>query len=101
MFQKKLGCIRNKRDLTSSSTRQLLQNNMGLTIYLEEGKTTNLVIFKAGKKFRSKISSCYKTICPHGVSPGMFSMVIVEISAESVKACSFHNDVASVVLFVN
>jgi hypothetical protein len=24
------------------------------------------------------------------VPPGMFSMVIVEISAESVKACSFH-----------
>ena len=54
-------------------------------------KKINLVIFKAGKKFRSKItSSCYKTICPHGVPPGMFSMVIVEISAESVKACSFH-----------
>ena len=51
---------------------------------------TNLVIFKAGKNFRSKISSCYKTICPHGVPPGMFSMVIVEISTESVKACSFH-----------
>jgi hypothetical protein len=32
--------IRNKRDLTSSSTRQLLQNNMGLTIYLEEGYVT-------------------------------------------------------------
>ena len=27
---------------------------------------------------------------PHGMPPGMFSMVIVEISAESVKACSFH-----------
>jgi hypothetical protein len=40
MFQKKLGWIRNKRDLTSSSTRQLLQNNMGLTIYLEEGYVT-------------------------------------------------------------
>jgi hypothetical protein len=53
-------------------------------------KKTNLVIFKAGKNFRSKIRSCYKTICPHGVPPGMFSMVIVEISAESVKACSFH-----------
>jgi hypothetical protein len=35
MFQRNLGWIRNKRDLTSSSTRQLLQNNMGLTIYLE------------------------------------------------------------------
>jgi hypothetical protein len=53
-------------------------------------KKTNLVIFKAGKNFRSKIRSCYKTICPHGVPPGMFSMVIVEISTESVKACSFH-----------
>jgi hypothetical protein len=29
-------------------------------------------------------------LLPHGVPPGMFSMVIVEISAESVKACSFH-----------
>ena len=47
-------------------------------------KKTNLVIFKAGKNFRSKIRSCYKTICPHGVPPGMFSMVIVEISAESI-----------------
>jgi hypothetical protein len=28
------------RDLTSSSTRQLLQNNMGLTIYLEGGYVT-------------------------------------------------------------
>jgi hypothetical protein len=37
MFQRNLGWIRNKRDLTSSSTRQLLQNNMGLTIYLEGG----------------------------------------------------------------
>jgi hypothetical protein len=53
-------------------------------------KKTNLVIFNAGKNFRSKIRSCYKTICPHGVPPGMFSVVIVEISAESVKACSFH-----------
>ena len=49
-----------------------------------------LVIFKAGKIFRSNIRSCYKTICPHGVPPGMFSMGIVEISTESVKACSFH-----------
>jgi hypothetical protein len=46
-------------------------------------KKTNLVIFKAGKNFRSKIRSCYKTICPHGVPPGMFSMVIVEISTMS------------------
>ena len=53
-------------------------------------KKTNLVIFKAGKNFRSKIRRCYKTICPHGVPPVMFSMVIVEISTESVKACSFH-----------
>jgi hypothetical protein len=30
----------NKRDLTSSSIRQLLQNNMGLTIYLEAGYVT-------------------------------------------------------------
>jgi hypothetical protein len=29
-------------------------------------------------------------MCTHGVPPGMFAMVIVEISAESVKACSFH-----------
>jgi hypothetical protein len=29
MFQRNLGWNRNKRDLTSSSTRQLLQNNMG------------------------------------------------------------------------
>jgi hypothetical protein len=35
MFKRNLGWIRNKRDLTSSSTRQLLQNNIGLTIYLE------------------------------------------------------------------
>ena len=53
-------------------------------------KKTNLVIFKADKNFRSKIRSCYKIICPHGVLPGLFSMVIVEISTESVKACSFH-----------
>ena len=54
-------------------------------------KKTNLVIFKAGKKVRSKITLvAASTICPHGVPPGMFSMVIVEISAESVKACSFH-----------
>ena len=53
-------------------------------------KKTNLVIFKAGKNLRSKIRSCYETICPHGVPPGMFSMVIVEISSESAKACSFH-----------
>ena len=52
-------------------------------------KKPNLVIFKAGKNFRSKIRSCYETICPHGVPPGMFSMVIVEISSESVKACRF------------
>ena len=45
MFQKNLGWIRNKRDLTSSSTRQLLQNNMGLTIYLEEGYVTFFVEF--------------------------------------------------------
>ena len=45
------------------------------------------LIFNAGKNFRSKIRS---SACPHGVPPGMFSMVIVEISAESVKACSFH-----------
>jgi hypothetical protein len=38
MFQRNLGWIRNKRDLTSSSTRQLLQNHMGLTIYLEGRK---------------------------------------------------------------
>jgi hypothetical protein len=49
-------------------------------------KKTNLVIFNAGKNFRSKI----RRTCPHGVPPGMFSMVIVEISAESAKACSFH-----------
>ena len=49
-------------------------------------KKTNLVIFKAGKNFRSKI----RRTCPHGVPPGMFSMVIMEISAESAKACSFH-----------
>ena len=53
-------------------------------------KKTNLVIVKAGKNFRLKIRSCYKIICPHGVPPGMFSMVIVDISTESVKACSFH-----------
>jgi hypothetical protein len=35
-----LGWIRNKRDITSSSTRQLLQNNMRLTIYLEGGYVT-------------------------------------------------------------
>ena len=40
MFQRNLGWIRNKRNLTSSSTRQLLQNNMGLTIYLEGGYVT-------------------------------------------------------------
>ena len=40
MFQRNLGWIRNKRDLISSSTRQLLQNNMGLTIYLEGGYVT-------------------------------------------------------------
>jgi hypothetical protein len=40
MFQINLGWIRNKRDLTSSSTRQLLQNIMGLTIYLEGGYVT-------------------------------------------------------------
>jgi hypothetical protein len=40
MFQRNLGWIRNRRDLTSSSTRQLLQNNMGLTIYLEGGYVT-------------------------------------------------------------
>ena len=50
-------------------------------------KKTNLVIFNADKNFRSKIRSL---ACRHGVSPGMFSMVIVEISAESVKASSFH-----------
>jgi hypothetical protein len=85
--------IRNKRDLTSSSTRQLLQNNMGLTIYLEgsyvtffrrritrvskswgnnfityKKKKTNLFIFNVGKNFRSKIRSW---ACPHEVSPGM------------------------------
>ena len=54
-------------------------------------KKTNLVIFKAGKKVRSKITLvAASTICPHGVPPGMFSIVIVEISTESVKACSFH-----------
>jgi hypothetical protein len=37
MFKRNLGWISNKRDLTSSSTRQLLQNNIGLTIYLEGG----------------------------------------------------------------
>jgi hypothetical protein len=52
-------------------------------------KKTNLVIFKAGKKVRSKITLvAASTICPHGVPPGMFSIVIVEISTESVKACS-------------
>jgi hypothetical protein len=40
MFQRNLGWIRNKRDITSSSTRQLLQNNMGLIIYLERGYVT-------------------------------------------------------------
>ena len=55
-------------------------------------KKTNLVIFKAGKKVRSKITLvAASTICPHGVPPGMFSIVIVEISTESVKACSFHS----------
>ena len=55
-------------------------------------KKTNLVIFKAGKKVRSKITLVVALrIWPHGVPPGMFSMVIVEISTESVKACSFHS----------
>jgi hypothetical protein len=40
MFQRNLGWIRNKRDIASSSTRQSLQNNMGLTIYLEGGYVT-------------------------------------------------------------
>ena len=58
--------------------------------YMRKKTNLNVGIFKAGKTFRSKIRSCYKTICLHGVPPGMFSMVIVEISAESVKTCSFH-----------
>jgi hypothetical protein len=55
MFQRNLGWIRNKRDLTSSSTRQLLQNNMGLTIYLEGG----YVIMGSG---RGIISEHYITV---------------------------------------
>ena len=66
-----------------------MYQNLGEQLHNLYEEKSNLVIFKAGKKFRSKIRSCYKTICPHGV-PGMFSMVIVEISTESVKACSFH-----------
>ena len=53
-------------------------------------KKTNLVILRPEKNSDRKYVVAKKKNCPHGVPPGMFSMVIVEISDESAKACTFH-----------
>jgi hypothetical protein len=72
-----------------------------VVLFVDMRKKTNLVIFKAGKKVRSKITLvAASTICPHGVPPGMFSIVILEISTESFKCFKSIPDTEIIYLYV-